>query len=101
MLTLTCSHALYPQSGGRPPARPGQAFEVASVKPCRMDNTAQFVRGGAPGSPGSLHLNCQTLKTLVQRAYLMFRDGRPNPDPFFLCSDHGRACVGRDGEVHD
>jgi uncharacterized protein (TIGR03435 family) len=29
-------------------------------------------------------VNCQTVRVLIQRAYLMFPDGRINPAPFFL-----------------
>jgi uncharacterized protein (TIGR03435 family) len=65
-------------------ARP--RFEVASIKSCKSDTAPAFVGGGSrsTGSPGRLVLNCETVTILIQRAYLIYRDGHPNSDPFFL-----------------
>jgi uncharacterized protein (TIGR03435 family) len=61
-------------------------FEVASVKLCKADTAPAFVGGGSrnTSSPGRLILTCQTVTRLIQTAYLMYRDGRPNSAPFFL-----------------
>lgn len=56
-------------------------FEVASVKPCRGD-FAREARSGSNGtenSPGTLTLNCQTVKALIQMAYVLFANGHVNP----------------------
>jgi len=58
-------------------------FEVASVKPCNNPPRSVGLHGG-PGSPGRLTLNCEPLSILIQRAYLIYRDGRVSGDPFFL-----------------
>jgi uncharacterized protein (TIGR03435 family) len=71
-----------PANTVQPSSATGPRFELASVKPCGTDTA--FVGGGRTSSPGSLVLNCQTVRDLIRRAYLMYRDGRPNPDPFYL-----------------
>ena len=56
-------------------------FEVASIKPCEGE-VEPGPRGGASigePSPGRLALNCQTVKGLIQMAYILFADGRLHP----------------------
>jgi uncharacterized protein (TIGR03435 family) len=56
-------------------------FEVVSVKPCRGDFPpgARSGSNGTENSPGTLNLNCQTLKGLIQMAYVVFANGHVNP----------------------
>jgi uncharacterized protein (TIGR03435 family) len=58
-----------------------QKFEVVSVKPCRGDFPPQARSGsnGSEDSPGRLSLNCQTVKGLIQMAYVLFANGRLHP----------------------
>jgi len=62
------------------PVWPQTKFEVASVKPCKSD-IAPGGRGGGRESlsPGRLTLECHTVKSLIQMAYVLFADGRVNP----------------------
>jgi uncharacterized protein (TIGR03435 family) len=52
-------------------------FEVASVKPCRENIPMPGGRKGDGGlsSPARLHLTCQTVMSLIQRAYVNFANG--------------------------
>src|SRR5689334_5760188 len=53
------------------------AFDVVSVKPC--DASAPSAgRGGNTGttSPGRIHLDCQSLFSLINTAYVSFAKGR-------------------------
>jgi len=56
-------------------------FEVASVKPCRESVAAPGGRKGDGGlsSPARLHLTCQTLMSLIQRAYVNYAYGEFDP----------------------
>jgi uncharacterized protein (TIGR03435 family) len=85
VLGVMNSAAIQAQSSVPQPGRAAKPrFEVASVKPCL--DTARFVRGegGGAGSPVRLVLNCLTVESLIQNAYLMYRDGHFNPGAFFL-----------------
>ena len=57
----------------------GPKFEVASIKPCKTDNADGRRSGGENLSPGRLHLDCSTVKDLVQMAYVLFANGFVNP----------------------
>src|SRR5262249_33258404 len=79
-----------PQIPAPPPSQPSVAvipkFEVASVKPCEIGGGQRGVpgggRGGGPGipivSPGRLNLVCQTVKQLIQQAYLTYAGAKQN-----------------------
>jgi uncharacterized protein (TIGR03435 family) len=54
-------------------------FEVASIKPCRADVARGRKAGGGGSSPGRLRLDCQTLMSLIQWAYVNFANGHFNP----------------------
>jgi uncharacterized protein (TIGR03435 family) len=74
---VACVHAQ------APPTLP--QFEVASVRACPKE--AERARGARKGngqqsSPDRLHLNCQTLLSLIQWGYVSFADGRFNPLAF-------------------
>jgi uncharacterized protein (TIGR03435 family) len=56
-------------------------FEVASVKPCRDGDLPPGGRsGGGNGSfsPGTLRIDCTTVKGLINQAYVLFADGHVN-----------------------
>jgi uncharacterized protein (TIGR03435 family) len=53
-------------------------FEVASIKPCASDASGRQGGTGNP-SPGTLDVNCWSVKTLVQFAYLEFAGGHYDP----------------------
>ena len=64
------------------PAQPLRAvtpkFEVASVKPCKGDGLPPGVRRGGAGanaSPGTLRIDCATLRNLINQAYVLFANG--------------------------
>ncbi len=57
-------------------------FEVASVKPCKVeDNAGRGGKGGGGGrirwDPGRLNEECQTVYNLIRDAYLAYPDGKP------------------------
>lgn len=58
-------------SGTRAAAR----FDVASVKPCRDDLPFDTRTGGGITSPETPEIRCQTLKGLIQMAYVAFAGG--------------------------
>jgi uncharacterized protein (TIGR03435 family) len=71
-------HAAAP--GTRAPAALVQQFDVASIKPC-MGDAPSAGGGGASGngtsvSPGRFTARCQTVKSLVAMAYVLYQDGR-------------------------
>src|SRR5580693_872722 len=68
-LMLTGAAQLGAQNEGRP------TFDVASVKPCRTDQPPD-ARTGGTFSPGLLIINCQTVKDLIQMAYVAFETGQ-------------------------
>jgi uncharacterized protein (TIGR03435 family) len=51
-------------------------FEVASIKPCKTDMPFNARSGGGNSSPGRLNVECQTVKGLIQAAYVIFVNGR-------------------------
>jgi len=59
-------------------------FEVASIKPCKADIDPNGRGGGGRESlsPDRLKLDCQTVKGLIQMAYVLFADGRVHPRVF-------------------
>jgi uncharacterized protein (TIGR03435 family) len=77
--------AAAPQTPAPPPATVVPKFEVASVKPCEIGGGQRGgpgSRGGGPGtpivSPGRLNLVCQTVKQLIQQAYLTYAGAKQN-----------------------
>jgi uncharacterized protein (TIGR03435 family) len=56
-------------------------FEVASIKPCKADVYPEGGRGGGHGSlsPGTLTLECHTVRSLIQMAYILFENGKIHP----------------------
>jgi len=62
----------------------GERFEVASVKACK-ESVAPVRKGerkigsGQESSPGRLRLNCQTVTSLIQWAYVNYAHDRFNP----------------------
>lgn len=50
-------------------------FDVAAVKLCRDDIPLDARTGGGISSPETLDINCQTLKGLIQMAYVAFASG--------------------------
>ena len=59
-----------------PPKKPTARFEVASVKPCNDDSGRGFRGNRGIRSPGTLDLNCQSLRVFIMRAYVYYKDGR-------------------------
>lgn len=51
-------------------------FEVASIKPCKSDIAPGARSGGGNSSPGRLNVECQTVKGLIEAAYVIFVNGR-------------------------
>jgi bla regulator protein BlaR1 len=81
-------------------------FEVASVKPCVIEDDAGRGNGKSGGSgrirwtPGRLEISCATLDNLIRDAYLSYPDGKPwaaatraepTPDMFGVA---GSGCFG-------
>ena len=50
-------------------------FEVAAIKPCKEAEPGQR-GGGGNSSPGRLNVKCDTVKGLINEAYLLFENGR-------------------------
>jgi uncharacterized protein (TIGR03435 family) len=74
MMSATPTRALAQVSGqSSPGATPG--FDVASVKLCKDDVPLEARAGGGISSPETLDINCQTLKGLIQMAYVAFASG--------------------------
>jgi uncharacterized protein (TIGR03435 family) len=74
----------------RPVADAMPVFDVVSIKPCAgTDTGGKSGRGGRGGSgganatPGRLHVNCMTVRDMVQRAYVQFQDDAPVNSSFF------------------
>lgn len=53
-------------------------FEVVSVKPCRGDIPPGVRTGGGNPSPERLNIQCQTVKGLINIAYVLFANGTSN-----------------------
>ncbi len=59
---------------------PVQRFDVVSVKPCDPRTPPPGGRGAGPGtSVGRLHLDCQSLGSLIHYAYVAYANGHFNP----------------------
>ena len=56
-------------------------FDVASIRPCTESTPRPGgpKSGGVRSSPGSLHLGCTKVETLIQFAYLGYANGKPWP----------------------
>jgi uncharacterized protein (TIGR03435 family) len=56
-------------------------FEVASIRPCKADAVPEGGRKGGRESlsPGRLTLECHTVKSLIQMAYVLFANGSVHP----------------------
>ena len=72
-------------------------FESASVKLCGAGDASTYPRidSGVRGPSAGLLLTCEPLELLIQRAYLMYRDGRSHPEPIFLTPIAGLPAWGR------
>jgi uncharacterized protein (TIGR03435 family) len=71
-----------PPAAARSASAPTPRFEVASVKPCKVeDNTGGGGKSGGGGrirwNPGRLNEECQTVFNLIRDAYLAYPDGQP------------------------
>jgi len=75
-------HPQSPQAAARSAHATTPRFEVASVKPCKVeDDTGRGGKGGGGGrirwDPGRLDEECQTVFNLIRDAYLAYPDGKP------------------------
>jgi uncharacterized protein (TIGR03435 family) len=68
------------QSGGKP------KFEVASVKPCKVN---MFGTRGGESDPGRIAIHCQAVVNILRQAYATFGDGKMNRDGAFTKVDGG------------
>jgi hypothetical protein len=82
---LVAQQRMAPQTAPQSVAQPAPAatpkFEVASVKPCKADYLPPGGRsGGGSGnlSPGTLRIDCATVKSLINQAYVFFANGHVN-----------------------
>jgi uncharacterized protein (TIGR03435 family) len=66
------------QSSSQPAAEAIPKLEVASVKPCKDDVDPGFKGGRGISSPGVLDLKCESLRRLIARAYVYYRDAQFN-----------------------
>lgn len=94
--------AIRAQSASAPPAK----FEVASIKPCKIEENggrgpgkAGTGSGGFGWTPGRLDVRCATLESLIRDAYLSYPEGKPwaaatraepTPDAFGV---HNSGCL--------
>ncbi len=73
-------------------ARP--QFNVASIKPCEEVSSGRTNAGGSNRwSPGRLTLKCQTVTTLIRRAFVDFANGRNHIWPPLLTVEGGPAWI--------
>jgi len=92
-LPVMCLAAIFEPAPVQRPAAPQPApapaakFEVASVKPCKEADTLQGGRGASGGrsSPVRLRIDCQTVKDLIQSAYLRYANGEGH-SPWVIAS---------------
>jgi len=86
-----------------PPAGGATKFEVASIRPCRVEDAGNGGRGKKGGggrmtwTPGGLDVTCQTARNLIRDAYLAYPEGKPfrsatREDP--AAANPGRGCSG-------
>jgi uncharacterized protein (TIGR03435 family) len=72
------------QSVAQPATAATPKFEVASIKPCKDGGLPPGGRGGGGSgnfSPGTLRIDCTTVKSLINQAYVFFANGHVNPLP--------------------
>ena len=75
-------------------AQPIPKFDVAAIKPCEDTSTGRRGKGGTGSwSPGRLTVNCQTVMSLIQRAYVNFANGRVHIWPPLLAIEGGPAWI--------
>lgn len=73
-------------------------FDVAAIKPCEDTNTGRRGKGGTgTWSPGRLTVSCQTVMSLIQRAYVNFAYGRVHIWPPLLAIEGGPAWINSGG----
>jgi uncharacterized protein (TIGR03435 family) len=84
------------ESSAQPTALGTPKFEVASVKPCKDDFEPGFRGGRGISSPGMLDLNCETLRRLIARAYVYYRDAQFNALRAYQGIDGGPAWIADD-----
>jgi uncharacterized protein (TIGR03435 family) len=73
-------------------AQPTPGFEVASIKQCDggdLGARSATVRS----SPGRLNLTCQTVRALIERAYINYADGRTHVWPPQVSIQGGQAWI--------
>jgi uncharacterized protein (TIGR03435 family) len=69
-------------------------FDLAAIKPCEDTSTGRRGKGGTGNwSPGRLTVNCQTVMSLIQRAYVNFAYGRLHIWPPLLAIEGGPAWI--------
>jgi uncharacterized protein (TIGR03435 family) len=61
------------------PAVVAQQFEVASVKPCKDAPQGGGITGRGNSTPGRFNVNCRSVLSVIQEAYLRYAGGRANP----------------------
>jgi uncharacterized protein (TIGR03435 family) len=54
-------------------------FEVASVKPCRDADAGGRSGAGQQSFPGRVHIECQSVMSLIAMAYVRYGSGRDDP----------------------
>jgi uncharacterized protein (TIGR03435 family) len=91
ILNGTAIWAQSPPATGAPPR-----FEVAAVKPCKDGDSGGGRNGGRRGggasaSPGRLDLGCQTVRGLIQMAYVQYADGKRRPSEREVAIEGGAA----------
>lgn len=75
-------------------AQPAPKFDVAAINPCQDANAGRRGKGGTgTWSPGRLTVNCQTVMSLIQRAYVNFAYGRVHIWPPLLAIEGGPAWI--------
>ena len=77
IIAIVNAHAMPARAQVSAQITPGAAprFDVAAVKLCRDDLPLEARAGGGISSPESLDIHCQTLKGLIQMAYVAFASG--------------------------
>ena len=71
---------------------PAPKFDVVSIRPCDNQNSGNRSSSGS-WSPGRLVVNCKTVKDLIERAYLLYADGRMHVWPPQLLIEGGPAWI--------
>jgi hypothetical protein len=68
--------AIQAQTSAQPAVAAAPKFAVASVKPCKDDADPGFRGGRGIAFPGMLDLNCDSLRRLIARLLLDYRETR-------------------------